>query len=228
MPKTSDIPSAAGSSHAYILLDRTGSMSQIWDEALGSVNAYADGLANPPDGAAPGTDDRITLAVFDHHGGLQFDLLRRSVAAANWNAVTSEEASPRGMTPLFDAISQLVSLAETDAPARAILVIMTDGHENASREVTREAAKAALDRVRAKGWEVVFLGADFASFGDAAAVGVLRSKSMAMSPGSFDHSMRKLASKSRSFFDAEAMSVDFDEADRREAGEEDVRRRKGS
>ena len=27
---------------SYILLDRTGSMSDIWDEALGSVNAYAE------------------------------------------------------------------------------------------------------------------------------------------------------------------------------------------
>ena len=32
--------------HSYILLDRTGSMSSIWTEALSSVNAYAGSIAS--------------------------------------------------------------------------------------------------------------------------------------------------------------------------------------
>lgn len=228
MPEAHENASAAQSSHAYILLDRTGSMSAIWEEALSSVNAYADGLANPTGGTPPGADDRITLAVFDHQAGLQFDVLRRSVAASAWKPVTSSEASPRGMTPLFDAIARIVALAEADDPKRAILVIMTDGEENASREVTKEGVKAALDRVQAKGWEVVFLGAEFASFSDAEAIGVVAGKRMAMSKDNLATSMRTLASKSRSYFAAEAASVDFNEDDRRQAGEDDVRRRKGS
>ena len=51
--------------HAYILLDRTGSMSNIWAEALGSVNAYVEALTKPADGAKPSGDDKVTLAVFD-------------------------------------------------------------------------------------------------------------------------------------------------------------------
>lgn len=213
--------------HAYILLDRTGSMSNIWTEALGSVNAYVDALTRPADGAKPSGDDKVTLAVFDHHDGLKFDLLRRGVTAATWNKVTDDEASPRGMTPLFDAIARIVALAEGDAPQRAVIVIMTDGEENSSREVTKDGAKAALDRVRAKGWEVVFLGADFGKFADAESVGVIRSKAMAVSAGSMDLSMRKLASKSRKYFEA-AEAMDFNAEDRNESGEEDVKRRKGS
>lgn len=217
----------AGSSHCYILLDRTGSMGSIWEEALGSVNAYVDGLKNPVDGAKASGDDKVTLAVFDHHGGLQFDILRRSVTASTWNNVTDAEASPRGMTPLFDSIARLVSLAESDAPQRAILVIMTDGRENASVEVTRDGAKAALDRARAKGWEIVFLGANFAKFADADAVGVIQSKSMAMSPGRMEASMRSLASKSRRYFE-QAADVDFNDEDRAQSGEAEVKRRKGN
>lgn len=228
MPNSSGNSGGPKSSHAYILLDRTGSMSPIWDEALGSVNAYADGLAHPAGGAPSGANDRITLAVFDHHSGLQFDVLRGSVAASAWKSVTSSEASPRGMTPLFDAIARIVAMAEADDPERAVLVIMTDGEENASREVTKEGVKAALDRVQAKGWEVVFLGAEFAKFGDAEAIGVAAGKRMAMSKDNLGTSMRNLASKSRSYFAAESASVDFNEEDRRQAGEEDVKRRKGS
>jgi hypothetical protein len=213
--------------HAYILLDRTGSMSNIWTEALGSVNAYVDALTRPADGAKPSGDDKVTLAVFDHQDGLKFDLLRRGVTAATWNKVTDDEASPRGMTPLFDAIARIVALAEGDAPQRAVIVIMTDGEENSSREVTKDGAKAALDRARAKGWEVVFLGADFGKFADAESVGVIRSKAMAVSAGSMDLSMRKLASKSRKYFEA-AEAMDFNAEDRNESDEEDVKRRKGS
>ena len=65
--------------HAYILLDRSGSMQSLWVEALSSVNAYAKELANKKDGDA--VDSHITLAVFDGQEGLQFDLLRRKQPA---------------------------------------------------------------------------------------------------------------------------------------------------
>lgn len=216
----------AAHTHAYILLDRTGSMGPIWAEALSSVNAYVEALTQPSDGAKPSADDKVTLAVFDHQDGLRFDVLRRAVTSANWNKVTNDEASPRGMTPLFDSIARIVALAEGDAPQRAVIVIMTDGQENSSREVTKEGAKAALDRARAKGWEVVFLGAEFGKFSDAEAVGVNQAKSMAMSAGNMDISMRKLASKSRKYFEA-AESMEFNADDRKESGEEDVKNRKG-
>src|SRR5688572_6609609 len=129
--------------HSYILLDRTGSMEPIWSEALSSVNAYADGLASLDGG--PRVDADITLAVFDAQDGFQFDVLRKGVDAEDWNDVTNREVNPRGMTPLYDAIGRIVSLAEKDKPEKAVLVIMTDGEENSSTEMTKKAAKAALD-----------------------------------------------------------------------------------
>jgi Mg-chelatase subunit ChlD len=132
------------------------------------------------------------------------------------------------MTPLFDAIGRIVGLAEGDKPERAVLVIMTDGHENASREMTKEGAKAALDRARAKGWEVVFLGAEFASFDDADAVGVSAAKSMALGEGSMAQSMERLGKKSRAYGKGEEAEIEFDAEDRAIANEEDVKQRKGN
>ena len=146
MTSTHTTTHPAADTHAYILLDRTGSMSSIWAEAIGSLNAYVEALTRPADGALPSGNDKVTLAAFDHHDGLKFDLLRRGVTAAAWNKVTDDEASPRGMTPLFDSIARIVALAEGDAPQRAVIVIMTDGEENASREVNKDGARAALDR----------------------------------------------------------------------------------
>lgn len=220
-PTTSDT-----SVHSYILLDRTGSMSGIWDEALGSVNAYAKSVGEEEDGEAE-LQTKVSLAVFDAQEGLQFDVLRQGVEAEAWAEVTNDEASPRGMTPLYDAIGHLVSLAEADAPEKAVLVIMTDGLENASREMTGEGAKAALDRARGHGWEVVFLGAEFSNFADADAVGVVGQKSMAVGAGNFNTTMDRLAKKSREYAQEPEAEIIFEEEDRAAAGEEDVQQRSG-
>ena len=224
-----DPAATAGSIHSYILLDRTGSMSDIWDEALGSVNDYAASVGEADEGEIEGADieTTVTLAVFDYQESLQFDVLRKGVTSENWTDVTNDEANPRGMTPLFDAIGRMVSLAEADKPEKAVIVIMTDGHENSSKEITRDGAKAALDRAKANGWEVVFLGAEFASFGDADAVGMSASKTMAVGQGRMQDSMSALAKKSRAYGKGEEAEIVFDDADRAAADEEGVKDRTG-
>ena len=208
---------------AYILLDRSGSMQSLWVEALSSVNAFAKELANKTDG--PAVDSHVTLAVFDSQEKLQFDVLRKKQPALHWDNVTDRDASPRGMTPLLDAIVRTIALAEADNPDKAVIVIMTDGHENASREVTRDGVKAALDRVKARGWEVVFLGANFDNISDASSVGVAAGQQMAMSVGTMERSLASLARKSR-VYAASARGeapIAFDEEDRALAKEANVK-----
>jgi hypothetical protein len=208
--------------HAYILLDRSGSMGHLWEEALASVNGYVKEMANG--------DGYATLALFDtvHTEGMKFEVLRNSVPVQNWTPVTDAEATPRGGTPLFDAFGRIVTRAENDNPDKAVIVIMTDGEENQSREMKKEDVKAALDRAEKRGWQVVFLGADFAKFNaDADVLGVGVSKRMAMSKGMLSASMTTLAAKSRRYFDAEE-AIAFNAEDRAEAGEADVQRRKGA
>lgn len=204
---------------AYILLDRSGSMQSLWVEALSSVNAYAKELANKTDGNA--VDSHITLAVFDEQAGLQFDVLRKKQPALHWETVTDRDASPRGMTPLLDAMIRIIALADADNPQKAVIVVMTDGQENASKEVTSAGVKAALDRVKQKGWEVVFLGANFDNIADASSVGVGGGKQMAMAEGTMSASMQRLAKKARAYGAAApgAAPIEFDAADREVAQE---------
>jgi hypothetical protein len=208
---------------AYILLDRSGSMQSLWVEALSSVNAFAKELANKTDG--PAVDSHVTLAVFDSQESLQFDVLRKKQPALHWETVTDKDATPRGMTPLLDAMVRIIALAEADKPDKAVIVVMTDGQENASREVTRDGVKAALDRVKAKGWEVVFLGANFDNIADASSVGVRGGQQMAMSVGTMGASMERLAKKSRAYGAADpgAAPIVFDEEDRAVAKEANVK-----
>lgn len=152
--------------HDYILLDRSGSMAgPRWTDTLGGVNAYVQALARDP----ATKDILVTMAVFDSMG--PFDILRKDVPAYLWSDVMSHEATPRAGTPLYDGIGRLVTLAEQDNPDRSAIVITTDGHENASREHTQQSVKAILDRCRARGWQVIFLGADFDNMDQGAGLG---------------------------------------------------------
>lgn len=208
---------------AYILLDRSGSMQSLWVEALSSVNAFAKELAAKTGGSS--VDSHITLSVFDSQDGLKFDTLRRKQPALHWENVTDREASPRGMTPLLDAMVRIIALAEGDNPDKAVIVVMTDGQENASQEVTRDGVKAALDRVKAKGWETVFLGANFDNISDASSVGVQGGQQMAMSAGTMNESMARLARKSRAYAEAApgAAPIVFDQEDRLAAKEANIK-----
>ena len=127
--------------HDFILLDRSGSMETLWTEALSSVNAYVKKLAED------GVDTGVTLACFDtgHDGKMSFDILRDRIIPSTWHAVTSKDAAPRGGTPLNDATGKVVALADAGNYDKVAIVIMTDGHENSSRELTVDQAKALLD-----------------------------------------------------------------------------------
>lgn len=141
--------------HDFILLDRSGSMQSLWTEALSSVNAYVKKLADDK------IDTGVTLAVFDGENGLDFKVIRDRIIPSTWNPVTDTDASPRGMTPLNDATGKIVALANAGNYDKVAIIIMTDGAENASRELTVDQAKKLLDDCRAKNWQVIFLGANF-------------------------------------------------------------------
>lgn len=141
--------------NVYILLDRSGSMSSMWSEALGSINGYVKELE-------PST--KVLLAVFDTNS---YDVLRVSTAA-DWKPVTNDDATPRGGTPLFDASARMMWRIQDDNPERAVFLVMTDGEENNSKYFKQADVKALTSKLEAKKYEVIFLGANFDKVGDIA------------------------------------------------------------
>lgn len=166
--------------HIYVLIDQSGSMASRWGETIGAVNAYARGLQE----SAP-EDLTFNVAAFDSADQLRFVELRRNVKPDAWKDINDDETSPGGMTPLFDAIGRMESWVDQDQPKKAAIAIITDGAENRSREVTRTGAKAMLNRMREREFDVVFLGADFDAFQEAAAVGTGAGQTLNMTEGNY-------------------------------------------
>lgn len=157
----------------FILLDRSGSMEDLWAEALNSVNAYVAKLA------ADKVNTSVTLALFDKdQGSLDFNVVRDRVAPDAWKDVTKHDAVPRGMTPLNDAIGRLVSMARTEDRERTAIIVMTDGEENSSRELSANDARRLLDECRQRGWQVIFLGANYDNVRQARSYGVPQAATM--------------------------------------------------
>jgi hypothetical protein len=196
---------------AYILLDRSGSMAGKWAETLTAINGYVAELAHVTPTLA------VTLATFDDHGPHEasgqapwFEVIRDGVRADLWRPVTPREAAPRGTTPLFDAVERLVSLAEDARADRAVMVVMTDGYENASRVATKTSAKMRLDRCRERGWQVVFLGADFDTSAQAGDLGTGVGQTLSMQAGHYSVAMA-FVTRSTAAYSLEGIAMSFGE-----------------
>lgn len=186
--------------NVYILLDRSGSMATLWSEALGSINNYVSKLKKK---------DNVFLAAFDD----QYEVVR-DCKAEGWDDVTNDDLQPRGMTALFDSCGKVMAKAEEDGAKKTILVVMTDGHENASREHSQASIKAKVKEFEDKKWEVIFLGANFDAV-DAVSggLGLMASKSMNIAAGNLARGFDTLSSYTTAYA-ATGQSINFTQDDK--------------
>jgi hypothetical protein len=145
------------------LLDRSGSMQDIAADMRGGFDSFI-----AKERAQAGTTV-VTLAQFDD----RYDIVYQDRPVVGVPPLTLE---PRGMTALLDAIGRfitevgagLAALPEDERPGDVTVLVLTDGHENASAEWTVEAVRALITQQETVyGWDFVFLGANM----DAVAVG---------------------------------------------------------
>jgi Mg-chelatase subunit ChlD len=159
--------------HTWILLDRSGSMASIADDVVGGFNEFLD-RQRQLEGEA-----RVTLAQFDNED--PFEVLIDGVPLREVTHLSRAAYRPRGMTPLHDACARMISTVDADIAERAdlgleredqVVLIITDGAENASTEHTRATVFELIASRKERGWVFSFLGADQDSFAEGGSVGV--------------------------------------------------------
>lgn len=148
--------------HIAVVLDRSGSMASIKDDMVAGLNEFFE------EQAALEGKCMVDLVQFDNEYEVVFSNLPVKLAKA--------ELHPRGSTALLDAIGKTVTdlgaklrdKSEKNRPANVMVVVVTDGYENASREWTKPAVRDLIKQQTDEwNWDFVFLGTGF----DAVAAG---------------------------------------------------------
>lgn len=159
-PKPSPEPTATDDVHVQIVLDRSGSMGSIAAATIDAVNGFF-----AKQRVHPGML-RLSLADFDSQE--PFRTVIDGVPISEVLDLTESDYRPRGGTPLLDAIGRAVERLDARAAQLPdedqVLVILTDGYENASTDYTHARIARLLEARQEAGWAVLFLGANQDSF----------------------------------------------------------------
>lgn len=151
-----------------LVVDRSGSMESIREDAEGGINALVREQAKEPGEAL------LTLVQFD----TEYEFVHEGVPLQE---VPEYHLAPRGATALLDAVGQainatgerLAKMAEADRPGLVIFVVATDGLENSSQEFSKPQIKKMIERQQNEySWQFTFLGANQDAFDEARQLGV--------------------------------------------------------
>ena len=193
------------------ILDRSGSMSSIKSDTEGGFNTF---LAEQKkvDGECT-----VNLYQFDSH----YEVVYENIPVADAPELL---LTPRGNTALLDAIGRTVegrgayyaTLAEDQRPEHVIMVIMTDGEENASKEYTLDMIKSMLEHQQdAYHWQVIYLGANQDAIKVGAQMGIQKDSTMSYATSAAGvGSSYASVSNSVSLVRSMGASVAFSDADR--------------
>ena len=152
------------------ILDRSGSMAGLESDTIGGFNAtIAD--QNKVEG-----ETRVTTILFDNF----FEILHDRINLQDIAPITEKDYFVRGGTALYDAVAigihKIVNVQKQTKPEgradKVIMVITTDGYENASRETNAAMLHKMIDDCKKEGWEFLFLGADIDAQAAAGSIGI--------------------------------------------------------
>jgi len=145
--------------HLYMLLDRSGSMSGWQNDVIGGFNSFIKEQQSEKDECA------VTLVQFD--GQDPYEKILEAEKLESVQELDASVYSPRGNTPLLDALGRLIKSAEkrnTKTPEDVLVWVFTDGLENASQEFTSTQIKELVEEKEKEGWTFMFMGAGIDSY----------------------------------------------------------------
>lgn len=154
-----------------VLLDRSGSMTAIKADMEGGFNALIEEQKKQLG------ECTVTLAQFDDC----YENVYTCKALAEVPKLTLE---PRGMTALLDGMGKVITetgarlraMPENQRPSKVIMVVITDGAENASKEWQHSRVMNMVKEQKdTYNWEFVFLGAGQDAIAVGNALGITQS-----------------------------------------------------
>ena len=188
-------PSTPGSNGTLIavVLDESGSMGGCWDQTISGFNEFLSAqVSDSKSGQA-----YLTLVKFD---APQIHTVVENVNVGQVQPLNRDTYRPNGGTNLMDAIGitltrvnkVLDSVPQAERPG-VMVVIITDGAENASRDYSGETIKSMVQAAEAQDWTFTFLGANVDAFSMGASFGMNAANTASYSTASMGDTFRGLS-----------------------------------
>jgi hypothetical protein len=160
-----------GLTHIIFVVDRSGSMTTIAKDMVGGYNAFIKTQRETS------SECFVSLYQFDSI----YETVFERVALADVKDLDNETYKPRGSTALFDAIGKTVSnygaylssLPEDQRPERVLVVTITDGENNASKEYTIDQVRDMIThQTSVYSWDFAFLGSNIDAWDAGSSLGI--------------------------------------------------------
>ena len=134
--------------HSIISLDRSGSMRPFVKDTLGGFNKFVESQER---------ESNITLITFNN----VVKTIYSDKLCKDCDKLNESDYEVGGSTALYDAIGESVRIGEMQGDnIKIIVVIITDGYENASKKYSSENIKKLITDKQELGWEFIFMGAE--------------------------------------------------------------------
>lgn len=150
------------------VIDESGSMYTSVNDVVGGFKSVIDEQKAVKDGAC-------TVSLYRFSNNVKESFLGKDI-----NDVPQFEYHTGGMTALYDGVGTAIDnvgkwlsdMKEEDRPDKTMVVIMTDGAENNSREYSASKVKEMIKHQEEKySWEFVYMGFDLTNIDDAKTLG---------------------------------------------------------
>ena len=143
-----------------IILDASGSMESIYNQALSGVNETIQTIRiGQKDN--PEFQQFLTLASFNS-GRDYLKVTYSTTPIDEVKELTREDYMTCGCTALYDAMGEMISELKRNVTIedRILVTVITDGYENASQHWSGPQIKSLVEELRHEGWTFTYIGAN--------------------------------------------------------------------
>ena len=170
----------------HILVDKSGSMSDCIDQ---TINGFNEQIAKIREMELEFPEQLMTIGLTTFNTRVRHLYYMKPVEHAY--KMDERNYQPDGSTAMLDAmaetmkeLSQLQQQSNEQIPTTVVMVILTDGYENASRRYTLKNVKEMVEEREASGtWTFSFLGATLDAVDVAEQMSIRRENSIAFEKG---------------------------------------------
>ena len=143
-----------------VILDKSGSMGSIANAAISGFNETVGGIRSAQEQFKDTQEHFVSLMIFCN---CEKRLVYDKVPVAEVKELTKDDYRPCCCTPLYDAMGISINALYNDIKdkedATAVVTVITDGLENASKEYSGKAIKALVKRMKdEEGWNFSYIG----------------------------------------------------------------------